>query len=327
MKIFFGMIAFVLVGSNPAVADDFFFGICDASAAIALDDGRFAVADDETNILSIYRWADPRTRETLDLTDFLDNRKSGGDFREADIEAVARIDDRLFWITSHGRGAEGDVKKGRHRLFATQISADGRIEPMARPYKGLLAAMVAEPRFAKLGLEAASQKAPKGPGGFNIEGMAASPSGGLLIGLRNPLADGHAVVIPLLNPAEVVAGTQEPRFGDHETVDLGGLGIRSMEETGDGYLIVAGSVGESDATELGAIRTWRGPGHGAGTDLVQELPVGFNGEALFHTGMDGERRIIVLSDDGNETIGGVACKKASVSEQEKRFRWIALDPS
>ncbi len=322
-----GITVLLLISSNTASADDMFFGICDASAAVALDGERFAVADDETNVLSIYRWTEPHARETVDLTDFLDNRKSDGDVREADIEAVARIGDRLYWITSHGRGSDGDVKKGRHRLFTTHVSADGRLEPAAKPYTGLLSAMVAEPQYAELGLEGAAQKAPKEPGGFNIEGMAASPSGELLIGLRNPLADGHALVIPLLNPAEVVAGTQEPRFGDHETVDLGGLGIRSMEGTGDGYVIVAGSVGESDATEAAALRTWRGPGHGSDTELLRELPAGFNGEAVMQMGMGGEQKFVVLSDDGNETVDGVACKKTSVPVQEKRFRWLAIDPA
>jgi hypothetical protein len=34
------------------------------------------------------------------------------------------------------------------------------------------------------------------PGGLNIEGLAATPDGQLLIGFRNPLSEGKALLLP-----------------------------------------------------------------------------------------------------------------------------------
>src|SRR5438094_602992 len=81
-------------------------------------------------------------------------------------------------------------------------------------------------------------------GALSIEGLASTPDGALLIGFRNPITDdGKALVARLKNPDQVVAG-QPAEFGKPITLDLGGLGIRSMERRGDEYLIVAGRHGE-----------------------------------------------------------------------------------
>src|SRR5678816_3666254 len=75
-----------------------FNGICDASAVIALDSESVVVADDETNSLLVYsRLSGGSPLDAVDLSRFLSaERKSP----EADIEAGARIDDRIYWITS-----------------------------------------------------------------------------------------------------------------------------------------------------------------------------------------------------------------------------------
>ena len=63
-----------------------------------------------------------------------------------------------------------------------------------------------------------------------MEGLAARPDGSsLLIGLRNPVANGRAVLIPFLNPREVVNGEAKPKLGTPITLDLGGRGIRSLD--------------------------------------------------------------------------------------------------
>ena len=85
----------------------------------------------------------------------------------------------------------------------------------------------------------ASRLSAEAEGGFNIEGLAATPEGKLLIGLRNPLPQRRALVVPLENPAELIEG-KTARFGLPIELDLDQRGIRSLELVGASYLIVAG---------------------------------------------------------------------------------------
>src|SRR6185503_15218491 len=80
-------------------------GMCDASAAVALGPDLFAVANDEDNAIRIYLAGKPGPPiQTVNLSTFLQfGRKSP----ELDLEGAARIGDRIYWITSHGRNQEG----------------------------------------------------------------------------------------------------------------------------------------------------------------------------------------------------------------------------
>ena len=152
--------------------------------------------------------------------------------------------------------------------------------------------MIAAPQLRKYQLAAASSKTPEAPGAFNIEGLAATPQGGVLIGLRNPAA----LVIPLFNPAEVIQGAHA-QLGDAVELDLGGLAIRSMELVGEAYMVVAGPHG--DHGEF-ALYRWSGdasekPVRLAHQDFAQVRP-----EALF--AIPGTRKVQILSDDGGQHV-------------------------
>lgn len=86
-------------------------------------------------------------------------------------------------------------------------------------------------RLDQFNLKEAETKAPKAEGGLNIEGLTATPEGELLIGFRNPIPDGKALLLPLKNPSDLVKNpdTAKAIFGEPITLDLGGLGIRSIE--------------------------------------------------------------------------------------------------
>ncbi|MGH8651850.1 MAG: hypothetical protein ACREYE_06545 [Gammaproteobacteria bacterium] len=71
-------------------------GICDAFAAVALGPNHFVVAEDEHDILAIYRCGNATPVATVDISDFLGNRKSNGKIKEADIEGAARIGNRIY---------------------------------------------------------------------------------------------------------------------------------------------------------------------------------------------------------------------------------------
>jgi hypothetical protein len=291
-------------------------GPCDASAAVALDADHFVVADDEHDTLHVYRRGQPQAVGALALSRFLGTR----DGEESDIEGAATIGSRIYWITSHGRNGKGKAQSSRHRLFATELrpGQSPTVEPVGRPYVHLLRDMAASDALEPYRLDAAARLAAEADGGLNIEGLAAMPDGGLLIGLRNPLPRGRALVVPLRNPGDVING-MPARFGTPIELDLGQRGIRSIELVGGSYLIVAGPPTNRGSF---ALNRWSGqPGDVAvvieGVDLK-----GLRPEALFeipHTG-----RVQLLSDDGGVKMGGIECKRRPASQQT--FRSLTVTP-
>ena len=187
------------------------------------------------------------------------------------------------------------------------------------PYEKLLEDLLADPRFAVL--VAPAERKAEDERGLNIEGLAATPAGGLLIGLRNPLPQGRALVVPLLNPRHLLSRSEKPRFGDLIRLDLGGRGIRSLERVGDEVLIVAGpfaTAASSAVQPAFALFRWSGA-VGDQPSLVRGLDTStFRAEAMF-ADPDG-RELVLLSDDGDEKVGGADCKDKDVPEQQKTFR-------
>jgi hypothetical protein len=295
-------------------------GFCDASAAVALGPRHFVVADDDRDILTIYPLGKPDATASVDLGDYLGNRPGRDKARKSDIEGAARIGNRIYWIASHARNSKGKFQEERQRLFATEVvdSAAGPTLKVATspPYPRLLQDLAKDARFASL--TAASALPPEAPGGLNIEGLAATLDGHLLIGFRNPLPEGKAWLVPLKNPAEVIGKAAAPVFGDPVALDLGGRGIRSIEFVESRYVIVAGPFDNGKRSGKGfALYTWSGKG----TDSVKRVKkVDFgtmHPEAIFAA--DGKNAIYLLSDDGNDL-----CKNANVPLRKKSFRGVAM---
>ena len=292
-------------------------GMCDASAAVAIDARHFIVASDEDNRLRIYRRDEPRVLEVVALQAFLGTAEDG----ESDLEGAARVGQRTYWIASHGRNSKGKAQPDRQRFFATEVvagSAGPRVEPVGAPQRQLLADLMAAPTLREWRLAEAARRAPEAPGGLNIEGLAEGPAGSLLIGLRNPLREGRALVVPLLNPDEFLRGSHA-RFGAPSGLDLGGRGVRSIGRTDGAYLIVAGPI--ADAGDF-ALYRWTGheadaPRRLTGVDLGDLRP-----EALFVWPDDG--RVELLSDDGGVERHGRACKDRPPVAQS--FRALTIRP-
>ena len=267
-------------------------GMCDASAAAALDADHFVVANDERNQLKIYLRGQADPVEVLDLSGFLGTAAD----KESDLEGAATIGRRIYWISSHGRNKKGKVQERRQRFFATEAGADGRLQPVGTPYTRLLQDMIDAPQLQQYELAHSASLSPEEPGAFNIEGLAATLAGGLLIGLRNPAPRGMALVIPLLNPGQVVQG-HAAQFGDAIELDLGGLAIRSMELVGLAYMIVAGPP--ADHGEF-ALYRWSGEPTDKPVQLVHEPFERARPEALF--AIPGTRQLQILSDDGGAHV-------------------------
>jgi hypothetical protein len=284
--------------------------MCDASAAVALDDKYFAVADDEGNTLRIYKRGEDKPAREFDVGKFLGSAK-----HESDLEGAARIGNRVYWISSHGRNREGEVEPRRRRFFATDIEGKkGRkLDPVGKPYTTLVDDLLADDRFKKFGLERASLLAPKHQGGLNIEGMCAREDGALLIAFRTPVPHGEALILPLLNPDKVIHG-ERAKFGDMITLDLGGFGIRDLAADGNGYLLIASSVHNPRTFRL---YYWDGK-DGKPEVIPGESFEGLNPEALFRFPDDPPGVFQVLSDDGRHMGGGRPCK--DFPKESRQFR-------
>lgn len=291
---------------------------CDASAAVSLGPDHFIVANDEDNQLRVYRFgsADPVAR--IGLSEFAQVEPY---YPELDIEAAAKIGNRIYWITSHGANRTGKYRPSRRRFFATDIVVrDGKpaVEPVGIAYADLLDALTAAGRLKGYALGNAAEAAPKDDGGLNIEGLAATPDGALLIGFRNPIPNGKALIVTMSNPAEVIRGGK-PAIGAVRELPLGGLGIRAMERVGDQYLIVAGPSGVDGSFR---VFRWLGPSKSAAPTPVPGVDLeGLNPEALFVT-PDG--RIHILSDDGAKELNGAPCK--DLEPEKRRFRATVITP-
>lgn len=297
-------------------------GMADASGAVPVSSNLFLVADDEENILRLYR-ADrggPPLKE-FDMNSFLDVR---GKSKEADLEGATRIGNRAFWIGSHGRNRNGKERDNRCRLFATDLSITGddvTLTPVGTPYRRLLQDLAADPKFERLHLLDAARLAPKEPGALNIEGLSATPEGHLLIGFRSPNPEGKALLIPLLNPNEVIAGAPG-RFAPAILLDLNGLGIRDLALYQRQYLLIGGPYHGGGPFHL---YLWSGPG--AKPKRLKTGSLGsFHAEAVILYPQLGFSEFQILSDDGKLSPAGVSNRLLSDPEKTFRSLWVRFDP-
>jgi hypothetical protein len=309
-------------------------GICDASGAVALDDNKFIVANDEDNLLRVYSTNESgKPLAIIDINNYFANNPNK---KEADIEAATKLNGLIYWITSHTRNKDRERKPRRHQFFANKITNSEQpiLEQIGNSYTQLIFKdMFQEERLKKYELEKAEQLAPKDKDGLNIEGLTATPNGNLLIAFRNPIPNGKALVLPLTNPLALIQGKEDEVnaiLGESIELDLGGLGIRSIEywQVYQVYLIIAGAYDGSDQFTL---YWWSGNcQHTPEKIEAINLPSNFRPEAvLFYPNR--KNQLQILSDDGAIVrADGKECKEIKdENHSEKYFRslWITVSES
>ncbi len=296
-------------------------GMCDASAGAAIGTNLLAVANDEDNVLRLYR-ADQGGPpvQTLDVSPFLGLT---GKFPETDLEGASWLGDKIFWIGSHSQSREGKFRPNRHVLFATRVESGptgANLVPAGSCYHDLLFDLMEDPRLIKYDLGTAATRVPKAPGALNIEALCATPEGHLLIGFRNPILKGRALIVPLLNPEEVISG-QRAQLGDPILLDLGGLGIRDLGRRDRLYYILAGPF---DHEKVFRLYTWKGVGKRPKQVKDLKFPKHFTAEALVF--YPGREDFLVLSDDGTLKLDGIDCKRAPPEQRRFHAMWISQAP-
>lgn len=296
-------------------------GMCDASAAVALNENTFIVANDEDNYLRIFDKNKPNELQRLKLSEIFKDKIFDGSNLEIDLEGATLLGDKIFWIGSHSTSKNGKPRPSRLRLFAIKTSSNAKgkfnIIPVGKIYTDLISELEKDARFKDFKLKEARNIKPKDIGGLSIEALAATPEGHLLIGFRNPLLggkissekiliNGKSLIVELLNPLEVIEG-KPANFAAPVVLDLDGLGIRGMEydKSQKRYAIIAGPyfdkqevVSQNSKLSESRLYLWSGkfnekPQYQQKVDLA-----GFNSETVFFYPQAKKGFIEILSDDG-----------------------------
>lgn len=280
-------------------------GLYEPSAIVQLADGRFLVVEDEKE--------SPFSLVEIDLLGRVESSPltpgwfEGNDsfWKLDDLEGLTLDRSGLIYaVTSQSLSGDGEQKKSREKLVRFRIDGDHVSEPEV--VKGLKSALVAvHPELAA----AARLADVKGGGGLNVEALEFSADGArLFVGFRSPLRGGRALVASVENPSAMFEKNESPRIAPTmEALDLGGNGIRGMSylPSLDGFLLIAGPASEA----LKPFHLWFWSGKAGAPAQPVSIP-GLSGlahaEGICPALIDGQQKIVVVSDDGDREKGHFA---------------------
>ena len=281
-------------------------GLYEPSAIVQLADGRFLVVEDEKERpFSVVSISLQGRVSSSPLTPGL-FESSGGFWKLDDLEGLAL--DRsgaIYAITSQSLAGDGDQKKSREKLVRFRVEGDRVVAPAS--FKGLKSALVAaHPELAT----AARVTDVKGGGGLNVEALELSAEQApdrqrLLVGFRGPLLDGYAIIATVENPFGIFENDEAPRVEPSlVTLDLGGNGIRGMSHIPDlnGFLVIGGPV--SKASSQFELWFWSGEPEAAARRVsIPGLSGLEHAEGVCPAIIDGQSKIVIVSDDGDRARG------------------------
>ena len=200
-----------------------------------------------------------------------DDRKQAGAIKNIDIatsivdlEGIT-TDGTYFYVVGSQSKSKGADQAGLARFTfdaATQRAAGTQAASGLKKY---LADNVVELR----GLENTKYN----DGGINVEGIAWDPvNKRLLLGLRSPVVNGNALVVPLKlrDPKAALSfDNLEVEGGKSIRLPLGGAGIRSIEydESRKAFFLITGAGPNSEKMDF---KTWEWSGDGA-TPTLREM--------------------------------------------------------
>jgi hypothetical protein len=202
-----------------------------------------------------------------------------------DPEGITNDGTWIYVVGSQSRGGNAGADLIRFRFDATTGAATN-VESL----QGL-------PELLKGVIPGSGGRNGKKAAGLNIEGLAWDAARRrLLLGLRSPLANGDALVVPLAiasGPLSAATVSAEAAL----RLPLGGSGIRSIEQdSSGGFLVVAGGV-----TDAGNFRllTWTGTG---APQPVTDFPTELKPEGIARTNDRGRARTVILGDSGRYAV-------------------------
>jgi multidrug resistance efflux pump len=204
-----------------------------------------------------------------------------------DVESIAAAPDGGLYVLSAQSFSKGGKRSPARQRFVHVALADGRARATAKVHLATLLDAAGSAALTKLGITSTAE--------LEIEGLTATSEGGLLLGLKAPLAsDGEAIVWHLRQPdallgtGELVAGELTQWGHVRLPVTAGGAsadgGISELLELDGGELLVAATPSAKDAAadQGGALVRVSGRQGLASPRLVRTFP-GLKPEGLART--------------------------------------------
>ncbi|ADO72755.1 DUF3616 domain-containing protein [Stigmatella aurantiaca] len=300
-------------------------GTCDGSGGVWIDSGHFLNFNDESQTARIFgQGLSSPAVQSKELSSALGLSAS----EEADLEDAARVGNRIYVTSSHARDKNGKLEASRYKFFAMDVS--GTVPSASLQVVGVSSNLLRDMLDAsnwtqanasvislleersQLSKATVARLAPKEEG-VNLEGLAAMPSGALLVGFRNPRSGSNAIAVSLTNRDAVISGAKA-RFGQAFLLNLGGHGIRGMawSETHQAVLILSGPHDESN----GPFALWKWGGDASSVPqkvAVLTAPSDSAPEAIIP--LPGTDAVRILFDMGSHLIDGEVCKDVPSSSQ------------
>lgn len=276
-----------------------FKNVYEPSAVQQLPDGRVLVVEDEASrSMSLMSFAADGTLVEDPALNMKVMRAFGR--KLTDLEGLS-IDDQgfVYAITSHSTNKAGKRRPDREQLLRFRIEGNhvGEISSVVNLRDMLsgdeaLAAAIRE----KTGVAADFDK-------LNIEGLAYyNEAGHLLLGLREPLAGENSLIVPIRNPAAMFTRQEAPDFGPPIVLDLKGGGIRALSyDAVLGSFLIVNEIEGHDDNKYSQLWSWSGSPDAAPEPVALPDIINLNNvESIDSIVLDGEPRLLLMSDDGNE---------------------------
>ena len=302
VKFFIGVFPSVGSGSAPrlqnlGIAE--FEDIYEPSAVQQLADGRILVVEDEASrAISIMSLAEDGSLVENASTDLKITRAFGR--KLSDLEGLS-IDDanNVYATTSHSMNNDGERRPDREQMLRFRIegNAAGNIASYTKLRDDLMAADDLKAAIRELSGEDVNFE------NLNIEGLSYyREAGHLLVGLREPMAGDKSIAVAITNPDEVFDGKASPRFGRPILLDLKGGGIRALSyDPVLGSFLIVNEIEGYEGNRYSQLWSW------SGDPAAQPEPIALpdiinlnNVESIDSIMFDGQPRLLLMSDEGNE---------------------------
>jgi len=277
-----------------------FEDIYEPSAAAQLPDGRVLIVEDEASrALNIVSFA---PNGMLQENPVLDANLVAAFGRElGDLEGLAiGGDGYVYAVGSHSRTKGGERTPAREQLVRFRVNGN-EIEDIGF-YGGLRDRLLASDVLRDV--IAGRTGRDDIPEEIDIEGLAFDATGSsLLVGFRKPLVEGLSLVVTIDNPGEIFANRDAPQISEAALLDLAGGGIRSLDyDPALGGYLIANEVIDVRGDSTPRLWLWSGT-TGAPVEEMHfpGLADQKNVESVDAIIVDGQSRLLVTSDDGNDS--------------------------
>lgn len=268
----------------PAATPQKFKTIYEPSGGIQLPNGDLLIVQDEA--------ARAITQVKLEGS-WEENRLMAGFTPLEDLEGISQDDNHIYVVTSHAKTQKNKLPGARQKLVRFELK-DGKIVNVITVRNLKKSILKAYPNIAD---EIKGKRRD-----LNIEAISVNrATQHLMIGLRSPVIDNSAVILPLKNPDQVFGEGDRIKFSNKLiSLDLDGGGIRAMafDDHLNGYLIISRRENKNGKP----FKLWYWTGERGSKPKRVRLPEHLElqfAEGIIPLRTDSFEALLILKDDGD----------------------------